>query len=304
MTAQALPGTRSRRERNKTLPDRTEFVYLIGSEESPFVKIGRSVDVQGRLAAIQRMSPAKLTVLWQTLGGAELETALHRRFSAFRSHGEWFDFPGRDAPEQVVRAITEITAEAQRLRAEQRRVRKTRKARKVWKAPRGPQARKVRPRSRLAAPSVVIEKPRSHYQQVTDILRKQIESGVYPSGSLLPSEPEIADRLGVTRPTVNRALAILRTEGLVQPRRGVGTTVTLKPRRRRVRDLVNNPTTCRERICTRVPDFDEARALNIDDDQRIFAITRTTRAAEGRAMEVTELMPAHQWELYAEWDAE
>lgn len=92
----------------------TEFVYLIGSEESVFVKIGRSVDVQTRLAAIQRMSPAKLTVLWRTEGGAELETALHRRFKAQRSHGEWFEFPDRDAPEQVVQAIAEMAAEAQK----------------------------------------------------------------------------------------------------------------------------------------------------------------------------------------------
>jgi hypothetical protein len=93
----------------------TEYVYLIGSEASTLVKIGRSTDVPRRLADIQRMSPAKLAVLWQTEGGAGLETSLHRHFRAQRSHGEWFDFPAHDAAEQVVHAIAEIAVKAKRL---------------------------------------------------------------------------------------------------------------------------------------------------------------------------------------------
>jgi hypothetical protein len=92
----------------------TECVYLIGGEASPLVKIGRSIDVRARLATLQSMSPVKLAVLWQTIGGAELELALHRHFDARRCHGEWFEFPDHDAPEQVVRALPEIAAEAQR----------------------------------------------------------------------------------------------------------------------------------------------------------------------------------------------
>jgi hypothetical protein len=92
----------------------TECVYLIGSEASSFVKIGRSIDVRARLATLQSMSPVNLTVLWQTIGGAELELALHRHFDARRRHGEWFDFPDGDAVAQVVQALPEIAAEAQR----------------------------------------------------------------------------------------------------------------------------------------------------------------------------------------------
>jgi hypothetical protein len=96
------------------MTDATEYVYLIGSEGSPIVKIGRSVDVPGRLSAIQYMSPLKLSVLWQTEGGSELEAALHRHFKACRSHGEWFRFPNHDAPEQVVRAIAKIARQKAR----------------------------------------------------------------------------------------------------------------------------------------------------------------------------------------------
>ncbi|MFI9465720.1 GIY-YIG nuclease family protein [Streptomyces xiamenensis] len=69
-----------------------EFVYVIGTPGANTVKIGRSIDVARRLADIQRMSPVPLTVLWSTPGGHELETALHRHFRPYRSHGEWFTF--------------------------------------------------------------------------------------------------------------------------------------------------------------------------------------------------------------------
>lgn len=89
----------------------TEYVYLIGCEANTLVKIGRSTDVQERFAELQRMSPAKLTLLWQTVGGAELETILHRHFKDQRSHGEWFDFPDRNALRQVLEVVGGIFAD-------------------------------------------------------------------------------------------------------------------------------------------------------------------------------------------------
>jgi GntR family transcriptional regulator len=50
---------------------------------------------------------------------------------------------------------------------------------------------------------------------------------------MIPSEPELAARYGTTRATVNRALSILRAEGLVRPRQGRGTTVRPLPVLRR-----------------------------------------------------------------------
>ncbi|MGW8846584.1 GIY-YIG nuclease family protein [Streptomyces xiamenensis] len=75
-----------------------EFVYVIGTPGANTVKIGRSIDVARRLADIQRMSPVPLEVLWTTPGGHELETALHRHFRPYRSHGEWFAFHRPAAP--------------------------------------------------------------------------------------------------------------------------------------------------------------------------------------------------------------
>lgn len=75
-----------------------ERVYVIGTPGSSTVKIGRSINVERRLADIQRMSPVPLEVLWSTPGGHELETALHRHFRPYRSHGEWFRFHRPAAP--------------------------------------------------------------------------------------------------------------------------------------------------------------------------------------------------------------
>lgn len=74
-----------------------------------------------------------------------------------------------------------------------------------------------------------IQRPRPEYLQVAVALRDAIEAGEWPPGTMLPGEPELAAWYGVTRATVNRALSVLRTEGLVRPERGRGTTVNELP---------------------------------------------------------------------------
>lgn len=74
-----------------------------------------------------------------------------------------------------------------------------------------------------------IQRQQPEYLQVADALRDAIRAGEWPPGSVMPSEPELAARFGVTRATVNRAISVLRTEGLVRPERGRGTTVNELP---------------------------------------------------------------------------
>jgi GntR family transcriptional regulator len=76
----------------------------------------------------------------------------------------------------------------------------------------------------------VIETPKSQYVQIAELLRGRIEDGTYPAGSLLPSEPKLAEELGVSRVTVNRAITLLRSSGDVKVRRGSGTYVRSLPR--------------------------------------------------------------------------
>lgn len=77
---------------------------------------------------------------------------------------------------------------------------------------------------------MVIESPKSQYVQIADVLRRRIEDGAYAPGEALPSEQRLADELGVSRVTVNKALTLLRASGDVKVRRGYGTYVRSLPR--------------------------------------------------------------------------
>ncbi|HTF66417.1 MAG TPA: GntR family transcriptional regulator, partial [Edaphobacter sp.] len=61
--------------------------------------------------------------------------------------------------------------------------------------------------------------------QITDKVREWILSGKLPRGILLPSERSLAGELGVSRPTLRRALEPLVQEGLLETQAGRGTLV-------------------------------------------------------------------------------
>lgn len=63
-----------------------------------------------------------------------------------------------------------------------------------------------------------------------DELRQWIDQGRFPPGTRLPSEPDLAAELGVSRATLREALRALEGEGLLRRRRGSGTYVAELPR--------------------------------------------------------------------------
>jgi len=66
-------------------------------------------------------------------------------------------------------------------------------------------------------------------EQVVAYVRGLIESGSLHAGDRLPTERELAARLGVSRPTVRAGLRALATLGVVRSRRGSGTFITDGP---------------------------------------------------------------------------
>ncbi len=60
------------------------------------------------------------------------------------------------------------------------------------------------------------------YQQVIDDLKGEIARGVYPAGSRIPAEMELAKSYGVGRITVRRAIEELSRAGVSQPPAGEG----------------------------------------------------------------------------------
>ena len=67
--------------------------------------------------------------------------------------------------------------------------------------------------------------PTPVYLQLQTQLRAYIVDGRLPSGAALPSERTLADRLGLSRMTIRRALAALVAEELLEQRHGSGTFV-------------------------------------------------------------------------------
>ncbi len=63
------------------------------------------------------------------------------------------------------------------------------------------------------------------YEQIAQRMLGAIQSGELAPGTVLPPEPELAERLRVSRQTVNQALTTLARRGLLTRRRGVGTFI-------------------------------------------------------------------------------
>lgn len=65
--------------------------------------------------------------------------------------------------------------------------------------------------------------------QVVKQIRELIESGELKPGDRLPSERTLADRLGISRPSVRTGLRILSAMGVLQSRHGSGTFMSSVP---------------------------------------------------------------------------
>jgi DNA-binding FadR family transcriptional regulator len=64
------------------------------------------------------------------------------------------------------------------------------------------------------------------YQQIAREISAAIADGRYAAGEKLPSERELADEFGVSRPTVRDAMIALEFQGLVEARQGSGVYVS------------------------------------------------------------------------------
>jgi GntR family transcriptional regulator len=67
------------------------------------------------------------------------------------------------------------------------------------------------------------------YEDIVKELRASILGGDLEAGERLPSENVLAERYGTSRPTVRRATALLKAEGLLTAEQGRGVFVRPKP---------------------------------------------------------------------------
>ncbi|MGW0435342.1 GntR family transcriptional regulator [Micromonospora sp. NPDC003197] len=73
------------------------------------------------------------------------------------------------------------------------------------------------------------EVPTPKYLRVLNTLRGRIEDDTYPPGAALPSESQLCTEFGVSRPTVLKALGILKQDGWIESQQGRGSFVRGRP---------------------------------------------------------------------------
>ncbi|WP_353805629.1 GntR family transcriptional regulator [Pseudomonas sp.] len=71
-----------------------------------------------------------------------------------------------------------------------------------------------------------IAEPRRLYQQIADQIRELIDGGEFVPGTRLPAERELAQKLGVSRPSLREALIALEIDNTVEIRMGSGVYVS------------------------------------------------------------------------------
>jgi GntR family transcriptional regulator len=72
-----------------------------------------------------------------------------------------------------------------------------------------------------------VEAPK--YVRLAQTLQQRIEDGTYPPGTRVPSENQLVQAFGMSRPTVVRALELLKRDGWLESRQGYGTIVRGRP---------------------------------------------------------------------------
>ncbi len=72
-----------------------------------------------------------------------------------------------------------------------------------------------------------VESPK--YVRLAQTIQRRIEDGTYPPGTRVPSENQLVQAFGMSRPTVVRALELLKRDGWAESRQGYGTIVRGRP---------------------------------------------------------------------------
>lgn len=73
------------------------------------------------------------------------------------------------------------------------------------------------------------EDPRAPYLKIADEIRDELRRGVFEQGDKLPSARDYAERFGVVTNTVQAAIKVLKSEGLVYSVTGRGTFLRARP---------------------------------------------------------------------------
>ncbi len=151
-------------------------------------------------------------------------------------------------------------------------------------------------RMSFSAAAITVDRhsPVPMYYQVAQQLEHAIESGELAPGTRLDGELALAEQLGVSRPTLRRAIEYLVDRGFLVRRRAVGTQVVHPKVRRPVEltslydDLAASRKDPRTKVLSleTVPATDRvAHALGLEDGVEVLAMERL-RYADGQPLAI------------------
>ncbi|NEE03412.1 GntR family transcriptional regulator [Phytoactinopolyspora halotolerans] len=164
-------------------------------------------------------------------------------------------------------------------------------------------------------PQLVVDRtsPVPLYFQVAQHLEQLIETGVYPPGTRLDNEILLADQLGLSRPTMRRAIEYLVDRGLLVRKRGVGTQV-VQPKVRRPVELSSlfddlrasgrEPRTEVLRFDIEAPSENVAEKLGVPTDSEVYVIERLRYTGDEPLSIMHNYIPREQLPLSREALAE
>lgn len=125
------------------------------------------------------------------------------------------------------------------------------------------------------------------YRQLAEYLKKQIATGVYKPGDVLPSETEIIRDYNISRTTVRLAFGLISNAGLIRREQGRGTIVVSQVRSilpklssfsEEVTRLGRKPATILLSKNEECLSLDAANALNLNPDQKALKVVRLRMA--------------------------
>jgi DNA-binding GntR family transcriptional regulator len=144
------------------------------------------------------------------------------------------------------------------------------------------------------------------YYQVAQELQRLVVTGHIPAGTRLENEIQLADQLGISRPTMRRAIGYLVERGLLVRRRGVGTQV-VRSRVQRPIDLTSlyddlastgrNPSTKVLELATVPADDAVADALEVPPGTPVEYLVRLRSAEDEPIAIMTNFLPVGLLEL-------
>lgn len=109
---------------------------------------------------------------------------------------------------------------------------------------------------------------RAQFARVAARLREDIMAGTIGLGDRIAGEVDLAERFGVSRGVIQRALALLRDEGILVTVHGQGSFVTTRPV---VRVIRLGPA---DRLTARLPEDTERLAMGMAPGVPLIVITR------------------------------